>query len=365
MQLSFLSPSGEGTNPKPLDVIYDLLQSQNPQFEVAVFISAFCNDAGVIRLVRPIHEFQQNGGRALFYLGIDHQGTTVEGLQRILSIADEAFIFHNARGGATFHPKMYVFEKHNDQVSVILGSSNLTLGGLYTNYEANIRIDFQLPEDADKLQEARQLWQGILDAPDRVLRPLSHDLIRTLQLRGQILSERVLRRTRAASETQQQHTRAQSGTEIPENPFSSIRVPLPPPVDGELLARPTRQRPTPQTQSELIDTELHPQVRSFLLMLNPIDRPRIPGEIRVPLRAIYSNPYFWHYPENYNLIERDGSEYWEWYPVWRITSHHVNPPQIVVERVRMYHYPRRSEFRLYTGTFQNVGGSGGDILRLN
>src|SRR5208282_3120583 len=40
-----------------------------------------------------------------------------------------------------FHPKLYIFQNQNGKKSAILGSSNLTEGGLSKNYEANVQVD--------------------------------------------------------------------------------------------------------------------------------------------------------------------------------------------------------------------------------
>ena len=40
--------------------------------------------------------------------------------------------------GENFHPKLYIFEKNDEDITIIIGYSNLSEGGLSTNYEANI-----------------------------------------------------------------------------------------------------------------------------------------------------------------------------------------------------------------------------------
>lgn len=56
-----------------------------------------------------------------------------------------------------FHAKIYLFDK-----GAILGSSNLTEGGLQSNREAVIVLD--QPEDADTLEELRTLFAGLWQA---------------------------------------------------------------------------------------------------------------------------------------------------------------------------------------------------------
>jgi phosphatidylserine/phosphatidylglycerophosphate/cardiolipin synthase-like enzyme len=45
-----------------------------------------------------------------------------------------------------FHPKLYIFEKDDDYATISVGSSNLSEGGLSTNYEANLTIEGKVTE---------------------------------------------------------------------------------------------------------------------------------------------------------------------------------------------------------------------------
>ena len=58
------------------------------------------------------------------------------------------FVFKNANS-STFHPKIYLF-KNDAAAEIIVGSGNLTEGGLFTNYEASflVRLDLAIPENA-------------------------------------------------------------------------------------------------------------------------------------------------------------------------------------------------------------------------
>ena len=82
-------------------------------------------------------------------VGVDVRGTSVEGLESLrncLGGHGEVRVFHNNHG-PTFHPKMYVFS-NNRNAEVIIGSGNLTRGGLFENYEASIALTLDLT-DAD------------------------------------------------------------------------------------------------------------------------------------------------------------------------------------------------------------------------
>jgi HKD family nuclease len=50
----------------------------------------------------------------------------------------------NLRGLESFHPKIYLFEASGKRADLFIGSSNMTGGVLYTNYESNIHLIFDL-----------------------------------------------------------------------------------------------------------------------------------------------------------------------------------------------------------------------------
>ena len=59
--------------------------------------------------------------------------------------SDDMWIYRDASGG-TFHPKLYVF-RGASRACVIVGSSNVTRGGLYDNYEASMLLTLRRPAD--------------------------------------------------------------------------------------------------------------------------------------------------------------------------------------------------------------------------
>lgn len=74
-------------------------------------------------------------------VGVDLQGTTVEGLTMLMDSLQQhgrAFIFHN-NGSSTFHPKLFCF-RYNNKADLYVGSGNFTEGGLFTNHEAGLAL---------------------------------------------------------------------------------------------------------------------------------------------------------------------------------------------------------------------------------
>ena len=66
----------------------------------------------------------------------------------IYIISDEAHIFHSINNSVTFHPKLHMIEE-NKRARILMGSSNLTAGGLWSNTEINIQLELNLENDVD------------------------------------------------------------------------------------------------------------------------------------------------------------------------------------------------------------------------
>lgn len=108
-------------------------------------ITAWAKVSGLNRVSSSIKDFGQRGGYSELIVGIDEGGATIEGLQLALELFSEVWIFHDP-GVRTFHPKIYV-ASNSTKASVLVGSSNLTKGGLFTNYEASLKVDLDLQKE--------------------------------------------------------------------------------------------------------------------------------------------------------------------------------------------------------------------------
>ena len=71
-------------------------------------------------------------GKCTFYVGTDYYLTEPEAIRKLYQQGHTVLIFK--KNASTFHPKVYYFRTKND-VSILVGSANLTGGGLETNSE--------------------------------------------------------------------------------------------------------------------------------------------------------------------------------------------------------------------------------------
>lgn len=219
--------------------IVDLLDS-NERFSRIVLVSAFVGLRTILRLRDKLLEHFSNGSELKLTVGIDLGGTSREVLEELLRWECNVFIFHNPNPRATFHPKVYLFEKP-DSATLFIGSNNLTDGGFYTNYETSSRYEFEFPVDNENYQNVLLPLEVLINPQvGDVVQQLTSTLIQTLSQRGTLPSEVEARR----SNRRRQHTATDTET-IPTNPFTPVTIALPP-----LLPRSQRQEATPVNNPE-------------------------------------------------------------------------------------------------------------------
>jgi hypothetical protein len=151
----------------------------------AWFATAWGKRSGLGRLAPSLERFRAEGGKAEIVLGIDEAGATAEGLLLASELFDSAWIFHDP-GPRTFHPKMYAVQS-DLKATVVIGSGNLTKGGLFTNYEIATAagLDLGVPGEASFLADARAYFEQLIGS--KSCRPLTAELIEELRSDPRVL----------------------------------------------------------------------------------------------------------------------------------------------------------------------------------
>lgn len=96
-------------------------------------VAAWVKASGVSVLRPDIERVRARGGRVRSVVGISLGGTSRQGLDALLSVSDELYVFHLP--GRTFHPKVYRASSSAEALTLV-GSHNLTAGGAVRNFEA-------------------------------------------------------------------------------------------------------------------------------------------------------------------------------------------------------------------------------------
>ncbi len=142
-------------------ILTELLDS-DPQPRKVIVVSAFVSLQTILRLKEAILRIHGNGGITRLVFGIDMGGTSQEVLKEILSWHTDNKVVKHRRPGFTFHPKLYLVEWQN-KAEIIIGSNNVTEGGLFRNYESSARIIYDLPNDNLLYDTAQQELNRFLD----------------------------------------------------------------------------------------------------------------------------------------------------------------------------------------------------------
>ena len=132
-----------GTPVENVECEVQTLLKRSENVSIAV---AFLKNSGIELIKKGIEESKNNGTKISIVTGLDFGITDSESLRELLDMGVNC----NVVNDINFHPKMYIFETGEDNATMIVGSSNLSKGGLSTNYEANIIVTGKVSESPIK-----------------------------------------------------------------------------------------------------------------------------------------------------------------------------------------------------------------------
>lgn len=141
-----------------------LLKIISKEYYEFIITSAFVNNNAILRLKETIEQFREQGGKVKAFVGIDLDGTSYEALSSLLEITDDLYIIHSEDHSTTFHSKFYIL-KNDAKAIIIIGSNNLTGGGLWTNIETYSidELDLRSPSDSEKFQTILTIFETYED----------------------------------------------------------------------------------------------------------------------------------------------------------------------------------------------------------
>lgn len=112
-----------------------------------VFLSvAFVSESGVDQIAAELKAY---AAKVTVFAGIRNDITSHQGLKRLHAIANKLYVVDTGSRMVVFHPKLYMV-RGKSHAKLLLGSANLTLGGLNNNIEAGMLLHFDLANAADK-----------------------------------------------------------------------------------------------------------------------------------------------------------------------------------------------------------------------
>jgi HKD family nuclease len=197
--------------------IGDALSERADSATALWIMAAWAQESGLKHLLPIIDKLHMRGGRAEAIIGLDHGLATYEGLRLAREIFDVVHLFHDS--DSTFHPKLYVIED-DTRSRVIIGSGNVTVGGLYENYEATAAVHLNRTNRQDEAtrRNVRMYFDSFI-ADGMPVRLLDRQLLKKLHAEGVVASAAARRRVEHERRQREQQTlRSIFGNPVPGLP---------------------------------------------------------------------------------------------------------------------------------------------------
>ena len=169
-----------------------------PNLERIILSVAFVNTSGV-ELIAP--QLKAAAPQVEVFTGIRNEITTRQGLERLLALGSVLHVIDTGTRHVIFHPKIY-YARGKHEARVVVGSANLTLGGLNNNIEASIILELDLTKASDSNIAAsieNEFSKLTETYPEHVLRITKVSELISLQDEGRLVDESASSPPRAIS----------------------------------------------------------------------------------------------------------------------------------------------------------------------
>jgi HKD family nuclease len=157
----------------------------DPTINRLLVLSAWVRESGLALIAPDLRALRDRGGKVDFFLGVDLKGSTVQGFRLAGELASTISVVHDHSG--TFHPKVYLATGPSVGYALI-GSNNLTAGGLSFNYEGALGLRFRTSEKPDFLKSI-DLLSKRLSQDKEVCKRLTPALLKRLVAEGWLVDE--------------------------------------------------------------------------------------------------------------------------------------------------------------------------------
>lgn len=207
--------------PDGADRLGDVIAGELPgDWDELAFAVAYAKLSGVDHIYEALATAADDGrGRPIrITVGIDQHGTSYEALAALLEAlpgpGQKVYVRHNPRSahGApspTFHPKLWLFD-YGGSATRIVGSGNLTGGGLFTNCEVGVVQRLQRPHDDGEIDQTLRFLERCSDPGHGDVAELDVGVLDELYKSNLVMSEQAIRNS---SRTAARHRMAAGGRE--------------------------------------------------------------------------------------------------------------------------------------------------------
>lgn len=149
---------------------------------------AFVSESGVQQIEATLAPYAK---LATVYAGIRNDITSHQSLARLHTVGVELYTVDTGSRSIVFHPKLY-FVRGKHSARLLLGSANLTLGGLNNNIEAGMTIELDLADANDKkvVDEIEAHFGGLAtDYPEHIMKVGAVSTLDALLASGRLIDE--------------------------------------------------------------------------------------------------------------------------------------------------------------------------------
>ena len=169
-----------------LEEVRKLLEIDMPN-EI-IISTAYMREAGLVTIGDKLTEVAH---LTKIFVGIRNGVTTAQALKKALTLGCTVYAVDTGTSKKIFHPKMY-FGLGEESGEIIIGSANLTLGGLQSNIEASILESLDLTDENDMalVNEIKECYRIMIsDYPENVYQITCDNQINTLLFTGRVTDE--------------------------------------------------------------------------------------------------------------------------------------------------------------------------------
>ena len=179
-----------------------------PDIRNVILSVAFVSESGVQQIEAALRLY---ASRVTVFAGIRNDITSHQGLKLLHDIGVKLYAVDTGSRTIIFHPKLYL-ARGSASARFVVGSANLTLGGLNNNIEAGMLIDFNIADAEDKTvvnDIEKQLKSLISDYPEHVVKIKTVADLNRLLASGRLVDEMAIsppRPTTSANGTEGEDT---------------------------------------------------------------------------------------------------------------------------------------------------------------
>ncbi|MCX7767201.1 MAG: phospholipase D-like domain-containing protein [Candidatus Sumerlaeia bacterium] len=150
--------------------LFNVIEPVIAQSEECRIAVAYVSIRGLKILEPAFYRCLERGGCLEFLVGLDPSGTDPRALWTLYQLSQNKpqvalYCLAELDPPAVYHPKLYLF-KVGDTVTILLGSSNLTEGGLKNNIEVNVLI--RAGADEEIVSDSYAVYNSLKFHPGRV-----------------------------------------------------------------------------------------------------------------------------------------------------------------------------------------------------